>query len=85
MLTHGDRLTVGGTTLLLHIHPGNDTCYDCEPGLVQAQEPHSDLSGEGRVENKIMRTSVSMTFCHFLVGSSVSYRVRKIIYKYFVR
>ena len=47
MLTHGDNLTVGGTTLLLHIHPGNDTCDECEPGQVQAQKLVSDATGEG--------------------------------------
>ncbi|EDO45576.1 predicted protein [Nematostella vectensis] len=36
VLTHGDTLSVGGTRLLLHIHPGMETCDECEPGQVQA-------------------------------------------------
>ncbi|XP_076465194.1 uncharacterized protein LOC143296985 isoform X1 [Babylonia areolata] len=35
-LSHGDILRVAGTHLLLHIHPGTDTCDDCEPGQVLA-------------------------------------------------
>ena len=34
---HGDRIQLGGTTLELHIHPGNETCDGCEPGNVQAE------------------------------------------------
>ncbi|XP_033108569.1 angiogenic factor with G patch and FHA domains 1-like isoform X2 [Anneissia japonica] len=35
-LSHKDYLTIGGTVLRLHIHPGAETCDDCEPGQVQA-------------------------------------------------
>ncbi len=34
---HGDEVQLGGTTLQLHIHPGNETCDGCEPGNVQAE------------------------------------------------
>ena len=37
VITHGDELTLGNTTLHLHIHPGSQTCDSCEPGQVQAQ------------------------------------------------
>lgn len=36
-LSNQDVLRIGDTTLTLHIHPGKDTCDDCEPGLVQAK------------------------------------------------
>ncbi|XP_071964419.1 uncharacterized protein [Antedon mediterranea] len=36
ILSHKDYLTIGGTMLRLHIHPGAETCDDCEPGQVQA-------------------------------------------------
>lgn len=39
VITHGDELTLGTTTLCLHIHPGTQTCDSCEPGQVQAQAP----------------------------------------------
>ncbi|XP_072039053.1 uncharacterized protein [Amphiura filiformis] len=35
-VSHKDYLTVGSTTLRVHIHPGTDTCDECEPGQVQA-------------------------------------------------
>lgn len=37
VITHGDELTLGGSSLRLHIHPGSQTCDSCEPGQVQAQ------------------------------------------------
>ena len=37
VLTHGDELILGSTTLHLHIHPGLQTCDSCEPGQIQAQ------------------------------------------------
>lgn len=37
VLTHGDELILGSTTLHLHIHPGSQTCDSCEPGQIQAQ------------------------------------------------
>ncbi|GAB6019974.1 Angiogenic factor with G patch and FHA domains 1 [Chamberlinius hualienensis] len=35
-LEHGDTIALGKTKLLIHIHKGNETCDDCEPGQVQA-------------------------------------------------
>ncbi|XP_071098894.1 angiogenic factor with G patch and FHA domains 1-like isoform X1 [Haliotis cracherodii] len=37
VVSHGDILQVGNTTLSLHIHPGSDTCDECEPGQVLAR------------------------------------------------
>ncbi|KAG6449688.1 hypothetical protein O3G_MSEX006190 [Manduca sexta] len=31
---HGSTIQLGETKLLCHIHPGNDTCGHCEPGLI---------------------------------------------------
>ncbi|KAL4714991.1 hypothetical protein ACJJTC_003142 [Scirpophaga incertulas] len=33
-VVHGSILEIGETKLLCHIHPGNDTCGHCEPGLI---------------------------------------------------
>ncbi|XP_033634288.1 angiogenic factor with G patch and FHA domains 1-like [Asterias rubens] len=35
-LSHRDYITIGGTTIRLHIHAGDETCDECEPGQVQA-------------------------------------------------
>ena len=35
-LNHDDIVKLGETCLLCHIHPGTDTCDDCEPGVVMA-------------------------------------------------
>lgn len=45
-LAHGEQLKLGGTTLLLHIHPGNETCDECEPGQVQAQLKAKEVEDE---------------------------------------
>ena len=54
VITHGDELTLGTTTLHLHIHPGSQTCDSCEPGQVQAQAQQGSLhvfaqDDEGRI------------------------------------
>ena len=57
MITHGDELTLGSTTLHLHIHPGSQTCDSCEPGQVQAhaqQGPSFDQDDEGNFWRSIM-------------------------------
>jgi pSer/pThr/pTyr-binding forkhead associated (FHA) protein len=38
-IVHGSTLKMGDTTLLLHIHPGDQTCGHCEPGLLLQHEP----------------------------------------------
>jgi pSer/pThr/pTyr-binding forkhead associated (FHA) protein len=35
IVQHGSELRVGCTKIRCHIHPGNETCGHCEPGLVQ--------------------------------------------------
>lgn len=37
LLSHKDVLQIGSTSFTVHIHPGTETCDDCEPGLVQAK------------------------------------------------
>ncbi|CAH1796252.1 unnamed protein product [Owenia fusiformis] len=37
-LSHRDELKIGGSTFLLHIHPGTETCDECEPGQIQAAQ-----------------------------------------------
>ena len=34
LLSHDSRLTLGGVTLICHIHSGLETCTGCEPGQV---------------------------------------------------
>lgn len=37
-LLHDCSVRVGGTVLLCHIHPGRETCSQCEPGLLLSQQ-----------------------------------------------
>ncbi|XP_004933483.1 angiogenic factor with G patch and FHA domains 1 isoform X1 [Bombyx mori] len=37
-VVHGSTIHIGETKLLCHVHPGNDTCGHCEPGLVMTLE-----------------------------------------------
>ncbi|TRY65667.1 hypothetical protein TCAL_14059 [Tigriopus californicus] len=32
---HGSRITIGTTGLVCHVHPGIQTCLECEPGLMK--------------------------------------------------
>lgn len=36
-LAHGSELLLSQTKILCHIHEGNVTCNDCEPGIVSAK------------------------------------------------
>ncbi|KOB64703.1 Angiogenic factor with G patch and FHA domains 1, partial [Operophtera brumata] len=37
-ILHGSTIQLGETKLICHIHPGNDTCGHCEPGLLMETE-----------------------------------------------
>lgn len=52
-VNHGDLVTLGSSTLELHIHEGTNTCDDCEPGLVQAklQEQEEEKEEQGTYIN----------------------------------
>ena len=34
---HGTTVQIGKTKLLCHLHPGRETCLECEPGLVRVE------------------------------------------------
>lgn len=35
---HGTKLQIGTTKMLCHVHPGKETCFECEPGLLREAE-----------------------------------------------
>jgi hypothetical protein len=36
-LEHGTQLVIGAYSFQVHIHKGNNTCPDCEPGILNAK------------------------------------------------
>ncbi|XP_044737460.1 angiogenic factor with G patch and FHA domains 1 isoform X2 [Chrysoperla carnea] len=55
IINHGAIIQVGATKLLCHIHSGNETCGDCEPGLykkVISAEPKLIGSNTNKNEHK---------------------------------
>lgn len=38
---HGSLVQIGKTKLLCHLHPGRETCLECEPGLVRVNKDNS--------------------------------------------
>ena len=44
-IKHKDFLKIGSTIFVLHLHRGQETCDDCEPGQVQALLSSVDSSG----------------------------------------
>ncbi|KPU75802.1 uncharacterized protein Dana_GF12318, isoform B [Drosophila ananassae] len=51
-LVHGSVITIGQTKLLCHVHEGNSTCGQCEPGLLietNAQTPATANASSGTV------------------------------------
>ena len=60
-VTHRDFIQVGDTVMSFHVHVGNETCFDCEPGNIQAiiesQKPvevKEDLNKQRKHEMKSM-------------------------------
>jgi hypothetical protein len=43
-ISHLSELRLGSTRLTCHIHPGTETCFDCEPGLVQQEDTSKGIS-----------------------------------------
>ena len=46
-LRHGDKICIADTEMSVHIHPGSDTCDDCEPGVAKALLAKAALEEEG--------------------------------------
>jgi hypothetical protein len=44
-LHHNDNLQIGATKLALHIHPGTETCDQCEPGQVLSAAKDQKIQG----------------------------------------
>lgn len=42
---HGTLIQIGGTKLICHVHPGNETCYKCEPGVILSALPKTNQLG----------------------------------------
>lgn len=51
-LVHGSVISIGQTKLLCHVHEGNSTCGQCEPGLLietNSQTPATANAASGTV------------------------------------
>lgn len=50
---HGTLIQIGKTKLLCHLHPGRETCLQCEPGLIREEVRDTDTGTreERRKEN----------------------------------
>ena len=54
-VTHRDFIQVGDTVISFHVHVGNETCFDCEPGNIQAiveAEKQKELKEDLNVQRK---------------------------------
>ncbi|XP_065648288.1 angiogenic factor with G patch and FHA domains 1 isoform X1 [Hydra vulgaris] len=69
-LTHKDYIKIGETTLCFHVHPGYDTCSECEPGNIQALVAQSktnnfvskeELDLQRKMQNKLLRKKYGIT------------------------
>ena len=40
---HKSELQIGTTALVCHVHPGRETCLECEPGVVQGCDSVSNI------------------------------------------
>jgi hypothetical protein len=49
------ELQIGTTVLACHVHPGKETCLECEPGVVQTDQPSSTISAEPIISKEKLR------------------------------
>jgi len=55
---HGSEIRIGGTRLLCHVHPGAETCLECEPGVVGAgQKGDTELPALSREQMRKLENS----------------------------
>ncbi|XP_019865606.1 angiogenic factor with G patch and FHA domains 1 isoform X2 [Aethina tumida] len=81
-IVHGSKLKLGATVFLCHIHVGNQTCGNCEPGLLQTEVPQrmyeiskkSDMHGE--LKNLRKKFGVA-NFGDFKLGTGYTDRAHK--------
>lgn len=53
---HGSLVRIGSTQMICHIHPGSETCYKCEPGVIIAAQP-KPANAPTKVEREEKRKS----------------------------
>ncbi|KAK3913979.1 Angiogenic factor with G patch and FHA domains 1 [Frankliniella fusca] len=76
-IPHGTVITLGSTNLLCHIHPGRETCEECEPGVVASRKaedyepaPIPSQTGESKSEKRMQE--LRRLRKRFGIGSSES-------------
>ena len=75
-LSHGDTLTLGSTTFILHIHTGLDTCEGCDP--VSLEQCHAESADSGSVvmkESLDVRRRRELSRIKAKYGLRVSHRI----------
>jgi len=40
---HGSVIRIGNTIMKCHVHPGKETCFECEPGVIAQSSVHSTV------------------------------------------
>eukprot|EP00118_Oscarella_pearsei_P001547 m.7726 g.7726 ORF g.7726 m.7726 type:complete len:467 (+) comp19483_c0_seq1:151-1551(+) len=51
-LTHGDSLRIGSTTFVVHVHIGDETCLECEPGQYQTSDASEKSHGVDKSQQR---------------------------------
>nr|CAG4641074.1 EOG090X0AIB [Eulimnadia texana] len=69
IVAHDSTLKVGGTELLCHVHPGLETCEQCEPGLLKTEPSanvevtsREDLESQRKKEMKKIREKFGLKY-----------------------
>ncbi|KAK5648345.1 hypothetical protein RI129_003237 [Pyrocoelia pectoralis] len=87
-LNHGSEIQIGSTVLLCHIHSSNETCYQCEPGLLQSKIEEKEKivikskSEQHKTELRKLRKKFAVNWsesdnCNLAVGYTDRAQVRR--------
>ena len=49
---HGSVIRIGNTTMKCHVHPGKETCFECEPGVIANSFEQNSSDNKNRFISK---------------------------------
>jgi len=78
---HKTTIQIGKTRLCCHVHPGLETCRDCEPGLV-LKEIKTDPTGNGLTKEVLRKVELKEMKARYAIGVGLKEETDTIDKKY---
>ena len=69
---HGSLVKFGNTQVILHVHPGSETCLKCEPGVIISSAPKLASKDSKGSREKSRKSEMKQLRKKYGIGTSVS-------------